>query len=399
MAALIAYLKALDQRRVPGVTASTLHFATIITPDADPLKRQGTLAVLNQFFADHNARPMVAAPRMLTSGRTLYSKSMFRVHRLWELHVWELTGPAATWQKQLEARLAREPVFAVVSGVGGKNWQPVHAFCERAALPCLFPNVEVPVDREQDYYSLYFSKGVLLEAELMAKELIDSDASRTAKMVRQVYRKGDVGEAAAHALEAVLKERGFAVSNSEIAADASANAMASALGGSTEHEPLVLWLRPTDVAHLPTEPGLAPTVYLSGLMAGLEAAPLPLGWRSRTYLTYPFDLPQARKVRVDYALGWFALRKIPVVSLQVQADTYLACGLLSETLNHMVDTFVRDFLIERVELQLDHRILTGYYPRLSLATGQHFASKGGHIVHFSEASGTRLTSEHNWMVP
>ena len=39
-------------------------------------------------------------------------------------------------------------------------------------------------------------------------------------------------------------------------------------------------------------------------------------------------------------------------------DTYLACGLVSETLNHMVDAFVRDYLIERVEMALDHRVLT-----------------------------------------
>jgi mono/diheme cytochrome c family protein len=399
MKALISYLRQLDQRRVPGVTDTTLHFATIITPDADPLKRQGMLDVLKQFFIDRNARQMVPAPRMRTSSKTAYSKSMFMVHRRWELHVWELTGPASTWQRQLEQRLAREPVFAVVSGLGGKNWAPVHAFCEQAGLPCLFPNVELPVDREQDYYSLYFSKGVLLEAELIARELLDSGAASPAKKVRQVYREGDVGEAAAHALETLLKDRGLTVSNSVIAADASESALTEALAGSTEQERIVLWLRPSDVARLPAEPGLAPIVYLSGLMAGLESAPLPLAWRRRTYLAYPFDLPQARQVRVDFALGWFALRKIPVVSVQVQADTYLACGLLSETLNHMVDTFVRDFLIERVESQLEHRIVTGYYPRLALANGQHFASKGGHLVQFSETAGLRLVSAHNWIVP
>jgi len=35
MAELIAYLKAMKFGPVPGVTASVLHFATIITPDAD----------------------------------------------------------------------------------------------------------------------------------------------------------------------------------------------------------------------------------------------------------------------------------------------------------------------------------------------------------------------------
>jgi cytochrome c553 len=400
MASLIAYLKTLDKRRVPGVTSSTLHFATIVTPDADPIKRQGMLSVLNQFFADHNARPMVDAPRMITSSKTLYSKSMARVHRLWELHVWELTGPASTWQQQLEARLAREPVFAVVSGLGGKNWQPVHAFCERAALPCLLPNVELPVVAEGDFYSQYFSRGVLLEAGLMAHDLLPTASTQTTvKTVTQVYRANDVGEAASQELAKLLQAQGIAVKSSVLAADAPAEAVAQRVAASKDADALVLWLRPAELAALPATPGTTQQVYLSGLMGGLENAPLPAGWREQTHIAYPFDLPEARKVRVDFAQGWFTLRKIPVVSLQVQADTYLACGLISETINHMVDTFVRDYLVERFQTLLEHRAVTGYYPRLALATGQHFASKGGHLVRFAGASGSKLLSEHNWIVP
>jgi cytochrome c553 len=400
MASLIAYLKTLDKRRVPGVTSSTLHFATIVTPDADPIKRQGMLSVLNQFFADHNARPMVDAPRMITSSKTLYSKSMARVHRLWELHVWELTGPASTWQQQLEARLAREPVFAVVSGLGGKNWQPVHAFCERAALPCLLPNVELPVVAEGDFYSQYFSRGVLLEAGLMAHDLLPTASTQTTvKTVTQVYRANDVGEAASQELAKLLQGQGIAVKSSVLPADAPAEAVAQRVAASKDADALVLWLRPAELAALPATLGTTQQVYLSGLMGGLENAPLPAGWREQTHIAYPFDLPEARKVRVDFAQGWFTLRKIPVVSLQVQADTYLACGLISETINHMVDTFVRDYLVERFQTLLEHRAVTGYYPRLALATGQHFASKGGHLVRFAGASGSKLVSEHNWIVP
>ena len=83
----------------------------------------------------------------------------------------------------------------------------------------------------------------------------------------------------------------------------------------------------------------------------------------------------------------------------MQADTYLACGLLSETVNHMADTFVRTYLVERIQDMLEHRVLTGYYPRLSLATGQRFASKGGYIVRFSGPTGSRLTPESDWVVP
>jgi hypothetical protein len=138
---------------------------------------------------------------------------------------------------------------------------------------------------------------------------------------------------------------------------------------------------------------------MSGMMAGLDSSPLPPGWRIRTHLAYPFDLPERRRVPVDYALGWFAIRHIPVVDEQVQADTFLACGLLAETLGDMVDTFVPEYLVERLQDMLEHRIITGYYPHLALAPGQRFASKGGYLVHFAEAKGQKLVADSEWLVP
>lgn len=116
-------------------------------------------------------------------------------------------------------------------------------------------------------------------------------------------------------------------------------------------------------------------------------------------VAYPFDLPDKRTVPVDYALGWFAYRHIPIVDEQLQADTFLACGLLAETLKYTSDTFVPDYLIERIEDMLDHRIITGYYPHLSLGSGQRFASKGGYIVHFAGPTGSRLIADGGWIIP
>jgi mono/diheme cytochrome c family protein len=400
LAALIAYLKTLDAHQAPGVTDSVLHFATIITPDADPVKRKGMLNVLQQYFTDRNTRQMIPSPTLQAPGKSMYSKAMYMVNRRWQLHVWELTGPAATWQTQLQRHLAVEPVFAVISGLAGENWAPVHEFCEKSALPCLFPNVEVPVDATGDFYSLYFSKGVLLEAELIAAKIVGTSGGPPVKEVHQLYRAGDSGEPAATALAAALKRRGIAVHNHVLAAKMQGKGPVDALRGVANVEALVLWLRAPDVAALGSSPPLEPaTVYMSGLMGGLEGSPLPSSWRGRTQLAYPFDLPERRRVRVDYPLGWFMVRHIPIVAEQVQVDTYLACALLGEALSHMSDAFVRPYLIERLQRMLDHLIMTGYYPHLALATNQHFASKGGYLVHFAQASGTRLVADSDWLTP
>ena len=60
---------------------------------------------------------------------------------------------------------------------------------------------------------------------------------------------------------------------------------------------------------------------------------------------------------------------------------------------------MRDYLIERIEGLLERRIITGYYPRLTLAPGQRLASKGGYLVHFADAKGTRIVADGGWIVP
>jgi hypothetical protein len=398
MADLIAYLRTLAPKEVPGVKNSVLHFATIFTPDADAASRKGVLDVLQQFFDDKNHHTRAESPRLRSSRRLA-----FMVNRHWELHVWQLNGAPETWEAQLRAKLAAEPVYAVISGAGGKTWAPVHHFCEAEALPCLFPNVDLPVDAESDFDDVYFSKGVLLEAQLIARDLRARAENAKVRRVVQVFRAGDVGGDAAKALASALAAAHgtteLQIVDRSLSGAAGKQELAAALRGTEARDVVVLWLRPADIAALGPLPAGVALAYMSGRMGGLEQAPLSAAWRNVTHMAYPFDLPDRRRVQVDYPLGWFRIRKIPVVALQPQADAYLACIILSETINHMSDTFQRDYLIERIEEGLEHRILTGYYPRLALAAGQAFASKGGYMVHFAENTGTYVIAEGDWTAP
>jgi len=389
MAALLAYLHGLGVAPVPGVEAETLHFATIITSDADPVAARAMLEVLEQFFATRNASYRGDSPP-LQSARRIH----FRVLRQWRLHVWRLTGPSSTWERQLEAHLEAEPVYAVISGIGRTTWDPVHRFCEHQSIPCLLPNVDLPTVAEKDFYPIYFSQGVLLEARMLVYRI---GAAVGRPRIVQVYRTHDIGAAAAAALREAAPPD-MAVEDRALPETAGIEQLAAAArvaAGDT----LVLWLRPDDLASLP---GRAPdqAVYLSGLMGGLDEAPLPAAWRNESDLTYPVELPDKRRARMNYPLGWFAIHKIPVVAERIQTDTYIACTVLAEALGTMRDDFVRDYLVERIESMVSTRLLNGYYPRLSLAPGQRFASKGGYFVHAFEKDGkSMVVADGPWTVP
>jgi hypothetical protein len=386
MSLLIDYLRTLSPTAAPGVETDTLHFATIVTPDADPARARAMLEVLNHFFDNKDAYYRGKAPPLHAARRIHY-----RVLRRWQLHVWTLTGAPETWDSQLRAKLRAEPVMAVVSGISGRTWAPVHRFCEQEQLPCLLPNVDLPVIRDGDFYSVYFSAGVLLEAELLAARL----PAGTHRVV-QVYREDDIGAAAAQSLAGEV--HAMQLDNYPLSGAADAAQLAAAVDHAAPGDALLLWLRPEDLRHLPIA-GSPASVWISGLMGGLEHAPLSAAWLAKAHLSYPFDLPEQRGFRMTWPLTWFKTQGIQVTDERTQVDTYLSCVILAESVGALWGNFVRDYLVETYENMLSFRTLNGYYPHLSLGPGQRLASKGGYVVHFADAAGTAVVKDGEWIVP
>jgi len=387
MSALVSYLRTLSPTASPGVDADTLHFATIVTPDADPERARAMLEVLNHFFDNKDAYYRGKAPPLDSQRRIHY-----RVLRRWQLHVWTLTGEPDTWESQLRAKLRAEPVLAAISGISGRTWAPVHRFCEQEQLPCLLPNVDLPVVRDGDFYSVYYSAGVLLEAKLLTARL----PVGTHRLV-QVYRDNDIGADAAKAL-ATAAARTMRVDNYPLTARADAAQLAAAVARAEPGDALILWLRPEDLRRLPAT-GSPASVWISGLMGGLEHAPLPAAWLGTAHLSYPVDLPEQRRLRMTWPLTWFKIQGIQVTDERTQVDTYLSCVILAESVGALWGNFVRDYLLEQYENMISFRILNAYYPHLSLGPGQRIASKGGYIVHFADAAGNSVIKDGEWTVP
>src|SRR2546421_117281 len=69
MQLLIGYLRELSAHPAPGALTDILQFATVVTPDADPVKRDAMLEVLNHFFGNKNAYYRGADPPLKSERR------------------------------------------------------------------------------------------------------------------------------------------------------------------------------------------------------------------------------------------------------------------------------------------------------------------------------------------
>jgi hypothetical protein len=97
--------------------------------------------------------------------------------------------------------------------------------------------------------------------------------------------------------------------------------------------------------------------------------------------------------------AWLAARNLPLVEERLQADAWLACLLMSEKIETMLESLHRDYLLDSAESILSMRLPTGMYHHLSLGPGQRFASKGGFVARFAGPDGTTLVSDGDWSVP
>lgn len=388
MKALTAYLHSLSLAQSPGVDASTIHFATVIAAGVDSAERDATVGVLQACFNIHSPDP-AAQSQEITGGTKL---------RPWKLHVWELAGAPDTWKKQLDEKYASQAVFAMVSGLGASEWTPVEQFCESTQLPCLFPNVEVPGSASGGQFSFYFSKGVLLEAEAIARYLRDQREKLGITRVVQVSRSEGSGAKAATKLRNALV-------GSDLAVEDRVFGSAAVLDGISNQDAVMLWLSENDLSEL-TKQGVAPpasgALLLSGILGGLEKTPLSKDWKKSALMIYPFDPPARWTYRMAYNLRpWLAQHNVPKADERLQGNTLAACNLLVDGMAKLRYRYLRDYLVELTENYplMGNAPAPQAYSRFSLGPGQRFSSKGVYIARFATPEFERLEKVEEWIVP
>jgi hypothetical protein len=376
--ALLRYLADRGQAPLGVPETGPLHFATVIAPGVPPSHRKAMVEVLHACFAEHNAgRPDERGRRKLATHMTLQQPSA------WQLHVWELHGQEGQWEAQLARLAAQQPVFALVGGLGGGTWSPVHRFCERSQRPCLFPHLEVPVDSPGALYSVYLSRAVLLESALIAQHL---SAVPTSRPVVQVVRSSD--RAAMEAAAALARLLDAARVPHELVQLKEPLPSAGQLPAASKADSLfVLWLRSGDLQRFAAAAPPPAQVFVSATLAGQDAVPLPPDWKARALMAYPFELPALRADRTRRLHEWLRSKGLGKDSERIRSDALLACTALRSGMQDAQGRLGADYLVEKLEANIERWGITGLYPRLALGPGQRFASKTGYLVRFTQDSG------------
>ncbi|MCZ6671536.1 MAG: hypothetical protein O7C75_01215, partial [Verrucomicrobia bacterium] len=352
MGHLLAYLKSLSSAHAPGVTNSEIHFATVVTEGADPGKRVAMRDVIDAYFRWKNTDTQA---RLQRPGYSPWYKDDFHgTYREWVLHVWELKGPPKTWRDQLEKYYREQPVFALLSGIGAGTWQPVHDFCEWAEVPCLFPNTDLPVVLRTSAYSLYFFKGLTVEAEALARHLHNQSELVSTTRIVQVYRDVESSYVPARALQRVLQDYGITHVQDQLieGTQALTSAFWENLLKNGQPSILVLWLEDDDLEALASVSGSIDGIQqiyfsYSRLKATLLSSLTNL--RDKLYFTYPFALPGHEIPRMYRIRAWLRSRRVKRTHERIQFNTYFALSIADHSLVHLVENFSRDYFIESIE--------------------------------------------------
>jgi hypothetical protein len=397
VANLSAFLKTLSVEIDPGVTEREIHLATIIDPGADPAAADAMVRTLELFFewmnkdTEGDTRNPTFSPN--------YRSNFISAYRYWKLHVWRLEGAPETWRAQLEAKYAEQPVFATVSGLVEGPWDEIGAFCDAKRLPCIFPNAELPTPGEGRYgYSMFFNRGLSLEAEALALYLGDQDTAPS--HVVQLHGTGPQGTRPATSFATTL---GMVLPDTHVETLSydGADGLRTALAAADPDTTLVIWPQDVDeaVAVLAANPPAATRFFLPSAAKDPALAAFSPALVEQARLVWPYDEPGSYHPNKYRIRGWMHTRRLEVTHPRIQLQTYYALTMIQFGLMHAINDFYRDYVLEIIEHEAENELNPGTHPELGLGPGQRFASKGAFIAELApeERVGYRVVSE--WIVP
>jgi len=402
MEIMIYYLKNLSSKFSPGVSRDEIRFATVVTGDVSPADRDAFLKPLQAYIKDDwNGRLKMFSDQWNAVWNNSTTPATGDVYKKIELDLWELKGGPDTWEQQLDAYYRQKPVFAMLGGITGGSWAPVHTFCEKNQIPCILPITNLPVISEDDKYTLYFSKGLYQEGEAAAKYLSRVFTLPADKQTVQVFRDNERGRALAGGFAATWEHLGNATLKEKIVpADGNIGKefwteLASAYPGAA----LLLWLDSADLAGVGALAGSTNRpLVVSGSMLSGTLATLPDSVREFTFITYPTRTSEEMEYSGSLVKNWLVFKKLPVTNVKISSYVYLLKSLLTEVLINMSGEYYRQYFLDSLDESKDQINSSMIYPTLSFGPGQRYASKGCYVVTLTKGENPKIVRQSDWVI-
>lgn len=419
MKLLVSYLKSLSSEFSPGVTDTTIRFATIVSDGVSPEERNAMLVPLENYVRNKN-QSNDHDPRMIRSNQVRSTGARSRLmaavamtslgvtNRKLSLSCWELKGAPETWLGQLEEYYRKEPVFAILGGITSGEWQPIHQFCEDNRIPNIFPITNFPVVSQSDWYTLYLSKGYYQEGEGAARFLNGKEDLKDGRII-QFVRDSREGRALSRGF--LETWRGFGQKAPEtITLKAGMKLTAKSLQRElAQKKPaaIILWDGPETLKTLEmvaVEKNRPSIVLVSSTYLGKSMLSLNERVQKFTYLTYPYGIsqtPEERAVQLatkeitSSSMGSkvFSVEANTDANIRISLQTQILTIILHSALLDMRGNYYRDNLLDVIGMDMDQDV--PLYERLSFGPGQRYASKGCYIVQLAK---TGLVKKSGWVI-
>jgi cytochrome c553 len=413
MKILISYLKTLSAQLPPGVTDSSIQFATVIAEDVPADVRAAMLAPLLWYVTNKNSQADFYKTPRGNSSRLMVEK-MFSSKELSTRKVglsqWILKGAPETWRSQLEEYNRKEPAFALLGGVVNTQWQIIHRFSEDNKIPCLMPQTDFPVISDTDWYTLYSSKGYYQEGEAAARYLNTREDIAPDRPFVQIVRETEAGKALAKGFTETWRdlERRAVVTINLKADQAITQAFIERLMAQEKPAAVILWDGPevqSALAFMAAAKLKPELVLVSSRYLGTRVLSLPEPARDFTFITYPYSFALKS---VNSAMGKTLVEDESVMRISVKdfqiRDAVGVATLNSNSITQLVTTalmemrgyYYRDYFFDVIGLVPDQT--SPLYGRLSFGADQRYAAKGCYIVQVTKGPEPEIVRKSPWMI-
>lgn len=384
--AMVSYLRTLSAGDSPGVDDEAIHIAVVVASDVEAAKRDAVFDVLERFSGDINSETRNDSARW--DRQYTPESKLPTVFREWVLHEWQLSGPADSWGAQLQRLYTETPVFSLLGGVASGTWAPIGEFCERQELLCLYPSTDLPHISDDDFHTVYYSRGLLLEADLIAAHLKEQPT----EVLLQVWCDANLAPAITALRESVESP---ATVVRDVTFDCADSAPWAELAPQmADGAAAVLWLKPEHLSQVNLPGG---RIYASSGL--LDAAP-ETGLATTTgavLVAHPFRLPNSVDPAMRRFEAWAKSREVEVTYRRAQAEAFYASLVFKNVVKRMRRYYVREYALDVVDHAEGMAAYLPLYPRPSFGPGQRYINKGGYILPI--LNGHADTTDADWILP